>query len=284
MAEDIVMLSNYFDKVPEKDLVFPMHMTEKLDGIMADFYKKDGVCHIRTRQNKPIPSMQWFVDVHSKYLSEGEHLIGELYHDYKLPRVKNFEKLSGRIRQQSEQATEVGFYMFDRYEEGKENISYAKRDKPWLSLFFDSVPDVGYASDANDALLTYNKFMKNRPNAEGVVLRPLYGPTSYYKRGRSKGFLKIVPKPTVDLPILDIIEADKTQAGQAGKVICEYNGKKISVGMGSIVHSVRKDMWENKDKYLNKIVEIKYKDVTDAGVLRMPVILRFREDKDGRNN
>lgn len=289
MAKDIVMLSKYIQDVPEKKLEFPMHVSEKLDGVMADLYKDmDGEYHIRTRQGKPIPSMQWLVDKVEEIspLICGEHLIGELYCDYGLPRVENFNKISGRVRQEKEQATEISFYLFDCYEEDstgtlfKARLENIQTNIKWLNNALRAVPYIGIVNNVQELTRMFGIYMKEHPNAEGIVARPLYGEVSKYKVGRSYGFIKLVPKPTVDLVIKSIEEAKGELQGNAGKVICEYNGQDIAIGLGSITHDIRRDMWLNPLAYIGRTVEVKYKDITEAGVMRMPVVSRFREDKD----
>ena len=291
MAKDIVMLSKYIQDVPEQKLVFPMHVSEKLDGVMADLYKdRDGVYHIRTRQGKPIPSMQWLVDemAESDILYSNEHIIGELYHNYGLPRVANFNKISGRVRQEQEQAGEIEFHVFDTYneEDVQTKAPFYKRLECIIEIiaqghtYLQGVPQIGTVNDIKELMKVFGGYMKGHPDAEGIVARPLYGEVSYYKVGRSYGFIKLVPKPTVDLVIKSIEEAKGELQGYAGKVICEYNGQDIAIGLGSITHDIRRDMWLNHLAYIGRTVEVKYKDITEAGVMRMPVVSRFREDKD----
>lgn len=289
MAKDIVMLSKYIQDVPEKKLEFPMHVSEKLDGVMADLYRDiEGNYHIRTRQGKPILSMQWLVDIAKDFrlLYRGEHIIGELYHNYGLPRVANFNKISGRVRQEQEQATEIEFHIFDCYYEDCPDMSFNTRLGDLHDVVryskgcIKAVPYIGVANSLQELVKIFGEYMKLRPDAEGVVARPLHGEVSYYKVGRSYGFIKLVPKPTVDLVIKSIEEAKGELQGNAGKVICEYNGQDIAIGLGSITHDVRRDMWLNPMDYIGRTVEVKYKDITEAGVMRMPVVSRFREDKD----
>lgn len=290
MAKDIVMLSKYIQDVPEQKLVFPMHVSEKLDGVMADLYKDgDGVYHIRTRQGKPIPSMRWFVDKMQDidFLYENKHIIGELYTDYGLPRVANFNKISGRVRQEQEQATELCLHVFDTYNE-KDTVPFRSRLEDIRDIldaaeeygFLQEVPQIGTVNDIEELMRVFGEYMKDHPDAEGIVARPLDGEVSYYKVGRSYGFIKLVPKPTVDLVIKFIEEAKGELQGYAGKVICEYNGQDIAIGLGSITHDIRRDMWLNHLAYIGRTVEVKYKDITESGVMRMPVVSRFREDKD----
>lgn len=290
MAKDIVMLSKYIQDVPEHKLVFPMHVSEKLDGIMADLYKdRDGVYHIRTRQGKPIPAMQWLVDKMQEidFLYENEHIIGELYTNYGLPRVANFNKLSGRVRQEQEQATELCLHVFDTYNE-KDTVPFRSRLEDIRDIldaaeeygFLQEVPQIGTVNNIEEIMRVFDEYMKDHPDAEGIVARPLDGEVSYYKVGRSYGFIKLVPKPTVDLVIKSIEEAKGELQGYAGKVICEYNGQDIAIGLGSITHDIRRDMWLNHLAYIGRTVEVKYKDITETGVMRMPVVSRFREDKD----
>lgn len=295
MSKDLVMLSLHLDKIKEKDLSFPMIVTEKLDGIMCDLYRDSaGDYHIRSRQGEPIPSVSHLIDEENIYGKKGhalvpnEHIIGELYvRQEGMDKDAAFNILSGKIRRKDEKFPECELYVFDTYVGAiTSDNDYESR----LESIYDNcelintplvkpVPFIDEVGSLEELIQVYNKFMEENPNAEGVVARPLYGKNSLYKTGRSKGFIKIISSPTVDLVIEDIIEAEGEQKGNAGKVICTYNDQRIQVGLGSITHDVRADMWSNPSKYIGSTVEIAYKNQTANGILRMPRVKRFRWDK-----
>ena len=299
MSKDLVMLSLHLDKVKEKDLSFPMIVTEKLDGIMCDLYRDaDGEYHIRSRQGEPIPAVSHLINEGNIYgvtghvLYPNEHIIGELYiRQPDLDKDEAFNKLSGKIRRKDEKFPECELWVFDIYDEipTRANTDYFNRFDRIKEVCINTntpkikpVPYIACVNSLEELLNIYQSFMENNPKAEGIVARPMYGEVSHYKTGRSKGFIKLIPSPTVDLEIKQIIEAEGEQRGQAGKVICNYNGSDIQVGLGSLTHDVRADMWDNPSTYIDVVVEIAYKNETANGILRMPRVKRIRWDKTNK--
>lgn len=105
-----------------------------------------------------------------------------------------------------------------------------------------------------------------------------------YKRARHTGCLKIKRFYTLDLRIVAIEEGQNRLSGTMGALVVDYNGNELRVGSG-FDDDVRKNVWTNRDSYVGKIVEVKYKEKTsnkDTGAesLQFPTFVRFRDDKD----
>jgi hypothetical protein len=61
---------------------------------------------------------------------------------------------------------------------------------------------------------------------------------------------------------------------QENKTICD-------VGSG-FSDELRNDLWSKRDKLIGKVIEVKYQELTKDGIMRFPVFMRFREDKEER--
>lgn len=104
-----------------------------------------------------------------------------------------------------------------------------------------------------------------------------------YDFKRSKVLLKLKVMSTCDLKVIGFEEGDGKFKGTLGKIICDYKGYDLGVGSG-FSDDMRDEIWNNKDKYLNKIIEIQYFEETNNEKgelsLRFPVFKRCRFEKD----
>lgn len=271
-----------------KKIIYPVIVTEKLDGVPADFYATaDGEVHVRTRQGEPLYSVDHIKDWLFGLLYPHHHVIGELYVQG-LP----FKDIGGLVRAERP-APELTLNVFDYYHEGKEWMTYGDR----LRLMAENIgihverkspvqliPGVQIL-DENTLKENIATFDKLYPEKEGVIIRSLLGKMEIGKR--SWNFQRHKAIGTVDLELVgfDVAIDKKTGEGNgmAGRLIAKYNGEEIGVGPGCLNHTERKDMMKNPDKYLHRIIEVEYKPDPTYHALREPVFKRWRDDKTEPN-
>lgn len=140
---------------------------------------------------------------------------------------------------------------------------------------------------------------------EGLMLR---SPSGKYKTGRATQkediIHKVKPYRTYDAQIISVsqgtvvkegIEKEKDEFGYSKTSIKKddrelsdmakdftvlYEGKELRVSLSSLTHEERKEIWANKEQYIDKHIEYKGMDVGAKDLPRHPVFIRFREDKD----
>ena len=100
---------------------------------------------------------------------------------------------------------------------------------------------------------------------------------------RHSGILKAKRFYTMDLPITSFEAGEGRLSNTLGKVYVKYKENTVGVGSG-FTDELRSEIWNNQDKYLGKIIEVKYKNIskdknTGLESLQFPVFVRFREDK-----
>ena len=116
---------------------------------------------------------------------------------------------------------------------------------------------------------------------EGVMLNYADG---YYRTKRSTELLKVKKMHTADLEIVGFNQAiDGKFAGMLQSINVKLDDDNIvQVGSG-LTEELRKEIWENQDKYIGCIVEIQYfeqsQDRFGNKSLRFPVFKDFRFDK-----
>ena len=140
--------------------------------------------------------------------------------------------------------------------------------------------------DTNEGQDTFKKFNNDaiENQYEGIMIKDL---NATYKTKRTDAWLKIKPVITVDLEVIGFEsgKSDGKFANTLGGMICKgiHNGKTVLVVVGSgYSEELRDEIWNNKDKVLGRIVEIKgdmltlSEDSDDIWSLRFPRFERFR--------
>lgn len=111
---------------------------------------------------------------------------------------------------------------------------------------------------------------------EANMIKHLLAP---WQRGTRNNFsIKDVPRPTMDLEVLDVIEGEGKFAGIAGKLVLRYNNRTIFAD-GCFDLSQRKDMLENPANYIGKTAVTSFKDYTNKGNLNQAKVEYIRWDK-----
>lgn len=112
---------------------------------------------------------------------------------------------------------------------------------------------------------------------EGTIVRL----NKMYEFKRTDSLMKIKEMKSQDCIIQQVIrgKGKHNEVMGAIKVLQEDGQTMCEVGTG-FTDQMRKDFWDNQEDLRFKTVEIKYQELTPDGVLRFPVFLRFREDKD----
>lgn len=104
---------------------------------------------------------------------------------------------------------------------------------------------------------------------EGLVIRQWNARKGIYD------WLKVVPKLQADVRITGYKGGAGRLAGTLGSIQTAHG----SVGSG-FDDALRDSIWAARANLLGKIIQVEYREKTDAGKLRFPAYIRFRDDKD----
>lgn len=296
MSNNTIMLAKDYDY---KRVTFPVCLSEKLDGVPAKFFRdKDGNVVAMTRQGELLTSVEHICKELSdfKLLDESNAIVGELW-----VRGRPFKETSGKVRA-DEVCTDLKLYVYDEFFCDREGCPYDSRTfrQRWTHLdhkFFRNAlgmpPHVTLVHQflcENSAVLNYKRERimagpcDRAYKPEGVMIRTLDGADSYYSLvGRSWGMMRIVEKPTIDLMVVEVVEAKDKKGnpkGMVGSLMCKYHDIDIKVGAGKATHDERKKWWKKPELILGKIVQVQYKPDDSYNKLRQPTFQRIRDDKD----
>ncbi|MBK8113163.1 MAG: ATP-dependent DNA ligase [Candidatus Accumulibacter sp.] len=277
---------NFFDK-----LRFPLYASPKLDGIRATV--RDGVVYARS--NKPIANIhvqekfkhfEWF---------DGELIVGD-------PADKMcFRNTTSVVGSKSKPAEDVNFYVFDHIR--FPGLRYSERQTAILGGSGDDVR-VLWPQLCNDldTLIKYEAFVLLK-GYEGVILR---SPAAGYKFGRStaneQGMLKLKRFEDAEATIIGFVERmhngnvattnelgrtarsshqeNKSGLGDLGALhLLTPNGIEFFCGTG-FDDNLRKEIWDNRPKYLGRLTKYKHFPVGAKDLPRHPVFLGFRDKRD----
>lgn len=115
---------------------------------------------------------------------------------------------------------------------------------------------------------------------EGVVLK---NPTAIWKDGTSKEQIKMKLVCDCDLKIVGFEEGKGKFEGTLGSVICESSDGMLRTNVSGFNDKTRREVWDNRDDYLGKIITIKFNDVMQKegqiSSLFLPRFVEFRNDK-----
>lgn len=104
-----------------------------------------------------------------------------------------------------------------------------------------------------------------------------------YQYKRTGNLLKYKKFNTIDLQVVGFTEGTGKYENTLGAIVCKYKDNFVSVGSG-FTDEMRHFIWIDKEHYLNRLAEVKYKDITSdssTGLesLQFPVFIGFKTDK-----
>jgi len=111
---------------------------------------------------------------------------------------------------------------------------------------------------------------------EGAMIKDLSAP---YHFGRNYSVMKLKAFHDVDLEIKGFTEGTGRHRGKLGAVVVDYNGVDVQVGSG-FSDGLREQVWNDKENFTGRIIEIRYQEVTPDGSLRFPTFVCFRNDRE----
>jgi len=306
LIESDFQLANKFD--PEKDYgVDEWLWSYKLDGIRMRVKVDDMIPF--GRNSKPIKNTEFMLEELQQITNEFREIDffdGEIY----VPGLE-FNKIQSMISKDDlppDRKYNLKYFIFitlpKNYIQGendREVIELTNRVKEYCKNNLKIVKVLEQKLVKNDINEIYRlREEAIRKGFEGIMLR---NPNKIYDFKRSDALLKFKKFHTADLEVVGVekgiikVVTDDTlkEVETLGALICkgwldDGKGKKwIETKVGSgFTFNERMNIYENPDKYIGKMVEVEYFELTknknrkDENIysLRFPVFKRWREDRD----
>lgn len=110
---------------------------------------------------------------------------------------------------------------------------------------------------------------------EGAMIKDV---DAVYKFGRGWEVMKYKAFHDVDLKIKQLLEGTGKHTGKLGSVVVCFKGVDVQVGSG-FTDDLRTAIWNDKDSFINRMIEVRYQEETPDGSLRFPTFVCFRNDR-----
>ena len=147
--------------------------------------------------------------------------------------------------------------------------------------YFEMLPILYEGEDTEQIMPILNKMVDS--GEEGIMINML---DASYEFKRTNSLLKVKVFNSCDLRVINLEEGSGKYQYSLGAFICEYKDNVVKVGTG-ISDEIRKMVWNDKNKYLNTIIEVGYFEETEnqngTKSLRFPTFKDFRPDKSEPN-
>ena len=269
----------------------PISISRKLNGTRTAFVGD----RCMTRQGKEYKGLDHIISDLKKMGYENMFVDGELIYKNKegLSDSEAFQKGTGIAMSKDGDKSQLKLVVFDifplsEFWTGKSNLSYFDRKHTYLKQFennlkynptenLEIVPIVYEGTDHSEIWkwLDYAE----AHDWEGCMLN-LDTP---YECKRVKTLIKVKKFFDTSLSVIDIEEGTGRNKGKLGAIVCKYYDNIVNVGSG-FTDSQRIYYWQHKDKMLDHIVDVKYKEITtdkktNLKSLQFPIYLGIRFDK-----
>lgn len=269
----------------------PISISRKLNGTRTAFVGN----RCMTRQGKEYKGLDHIISDLKNMGYENMFVDGELIYKNKegLSDSEAFQKGTGIAMSKDSDKSQLKLVVFDifplsEFWTGKSNLSYFDRKRIYLKQFennlkynptenLEIVPIVYEGTDHSEIWkwLDYAE----AHDWEGCMIN-LDTP---YECKRVKTLIKVKKFFDISLSVIDIEEGTGRNKGKLGAIVCKYYDNIVNVGSG-FTDSQRIYYWQHKDKMLDHIVDVKYKEITtdkktNLKSLQFQIYLGIRFDK-----
>lgn len=286
-----VMLGTSIEKckIPENTYFYLSH---KLNGSRALFYKGD----LYTRSGKKYTGVEHIINdlqqiclclTNLHFVFDGELVRKNIDN---LSDSENFQIGCGIANSKAETKEELKLVIFDiitdkDFENGKSKLTYSERIKQIkaiknviseLNIENLSVVDMFYEGTDQTQIWKWLDYAEEH-DLEGVILN-LDTP---YECKRTKNLIKVKKFYTLDLEIIGYEQGGGRLSGTLGALVVDFKGNNVNIGSG-FDDATRKLIWDNRDDYIGRVIEIKYKEIscdkkTGLESLQFPIFQQVRE-------
>jgi len=242
------MLANKWED-RHKYITEPFYVQPKIDGVRLLVSNKGGI----SRTGKVVPGTEHL----GKGLKAGEYLDGECYDP-----TKTFEEITSLFKTNPKA---LEFHVFDYFDTNRPNLTFDER------LERVNV-ETRWVKTKSDLPVVHKQYMD--AGYEGTMIREA---SSVYEIGkRSNYLLKLKDFKTDEYKVIGMRECTGKDVGTPIWVCTTENGQEFTVRPEG-TQEKRRDMFKNGDRYIGKMLTVKYQNLTDLGVPRFPVGIVFRD-------
>lgn len=244
------------------------YVQPKLDGQRVLAIKKNGKVKLLSRDGKEITTLKHIIEQLENSNIPDNIYDGEAYNI----ELGSFQEQMKAIKTINENTCKVNYNIYDIVinKPFSERLNILKRNQ--INMNNLKLLETNIIVSEKELNQYHKKFLSQ--GYEGSIIR--HGNKPYEVDKRSDSLLKYKSFQDIAAIIIDILpsEADPKK----GVPVLRYNNVTFEAGT-AFSHADREDLLTNKEKYINKIGEIRFFEYTDSGKPRFPVLHGIRLDK-----
>lgn len=283
-----VALAQQFEPKRIKDMDF-VYVEPKLDGIRCFAIVENGKAQLFARSGKLISNFDSTIGAVLGELGDGcydgelmgEDFVALMRQAYRKDNAKiddAYISLFDYLPLKEWKSGDVIMSTRDRYTKLKRKVaSLNLRElitKPIDEPLYVSVVDRHeIPAEVENIMALHHTFVQE--GYEGAMVKTIDAP---YRFGRSYDVMKVKQFHDVDLPIIGLEEGTGRHQNKLGAVKVNYNGVDVKVGSG-FSDEERELVWEDQASFIDRVIEVRYQEVTPDGSLRFPTFVCFRNDR-----
>lgn len=295
---EVQLAQKYYDK-PEKILGKEGSITEKIDGERIIAVVADGEVKLYKREGQ---LYEGIVDLEAELLScdfinfvfDGELTLeestGKSSTDF--TKLTSIEHTEGEKHGLKMRVFDV--LTLSEFKNQKCEMTYERRQALLATMFkkdtfkyFERVVPMFTGIITEEVVDKYFNYAMDK-DMEGIMINRN---DATYQFKRTWDIVKVKPTDDLDLKIVGFLEGTNKYEGMLGALNVEYvyeeNGQMVRniIGVGSgLTDIMRKEIWDNQDKYLGLTAVVKYTNISvnkDTGLksIRFPRLKCIRDDK-----
>jgi ATP-dependent DNA ligase len=259
------------------DIKFPCFVQPKLDGIRCLTYVKEGEIVNQSRQLKYFKNLHHINRELTEFFEKYNDIVldGELYnHEKEFNSIAGIVKKEKLKKEDELKLLDIKYYVYDCFTKDEPAPFYGRLNflkEKMKKMKYIELVDTMECKKSENVLELHAKFLED--DYEGTILR---NKDADYEFTRSKHLQKY--KSFID-DEFEIVGYKEGSGHDEGAVIwkCKTkDGGQFDVRpIGTIEE--RKVLYKNGDKYIGKMLTIKYQELSEYGIPRFPVGKTIRD-------
>lgn len=273
-AKEEVFLPMLAHTYSRKHARFPGDSQPKLDGVRALAYWDGGRVKIISRSGREYTAVPHINEDLEKTLPKKMVLDGELY----LHNV-SFQQITRLVKKHREESKNIKLHVYDvPRDTNGQSLPWSERRNIMNSLVLGgSIVIVKTKEAVSKAQLDTFNFLYVKDGYEGGIFRNHDG--EYLFGHRSTNLLKIKEFDDAEFIVVNVKEGEGKLRGTP-IWICYYDGGGTFDVTPKGDLETRAEMFKNSNKYIGKLLKVKYFGVSEKGVPRFPIGEGFRQEED----
>lgn len=279
------------NRKPEDDKAPFAYVQPKLDGVRSFAFFSDGQVQFRSRKNKDLnTAMRDIIALLTPVLSENDHVLldGEIFSSNEDWTIEDIAGAANKKEYVEGRHSNLTFRVFDCYVLSEPTLNFHDRFKV-ASEIINQID-----SDKLTMVSSLFKFEKATPwdpeteetlfnlldeaiakKYEGVMIR--FNDTPYQPTHRSRSLVKLKKFLDHEYEVVDIFTPQSGREAGTAIYVCKLPDSDNTFNASSVgSRESRKLIYENKADYIGKLLNVKYQELTPAGVPRFPKGMRIR--------